>query len=77
VTQEEADKLARVISTADGGCYACVTDLCRRMTAAGLGFSFQIFAGTITINAEWTDDPEFAEIYPNVIAKPIKQEAMK
>lgn len=40
MTQEEADKIARVIGTADGGCDTCVGDLVELLNGADLGFQW-------------------------------------
>lgn len=40
MTQQEADKIARVLSTADGGCSNCVVNLCEEINKEKLGFRF-------------------------------------
>lgn len=72
MTQAEADAIAAVIRTADGGCSVCVRDLCRRMTDAGLGWAFAMTGRDIEVmdQPNWSDDPDDAETrtYPEVVA---------
>jgi hypothetical protein len=73
MTQDEADKIAAIIRTADNGCSHCVDKLLERLNAAGLGFVFS-YEGEITIveQPEWTDDLDWAVTMtcPNVTAAP-------
>lgn len=74
MTQEEADKIAAVLRTADSGCSTCVRDLCERATAARLGFRFEMTGQTVEVREQpdWTDDPEEARDrhHPEVVARP-------
>jgi len=45
MTKDEADKIARVIATADGGCSVCISNLCELLNEADLGFSFEMEGG--------------------------------
>lgn len=47
MTQEEAQKIARIVGHADGGCSACVGDLVARLNEQGLGWRFTKSAETI------------------------------
>jgi hypothetical protein len=40
MTQDEANAIARVIETADGGCDVCIRRLCDELNAADLDFEF-------------------------------------
>lgn len=72
MTQEEADKVAKIIRTADGGCPVCVGSLCERATAAGLGFRFEETGERVAEpDPEWPDAPEFWSSFPEVIASPV------
>lgn len=51
MTQEEAEKIARIVSTADGGCPTCIARLISRLNGAGLGWTFHRVSG------EWTERP--------------------
>lgn len=74
MTQEEADKIARVVRTADKGCGVCVRNLVERLNDAALGFVFSIPDDdpTVeeTVQSGWSNDPEDVDIneWPNVIA---------
>lgn len=73
MTQDEANKIAAIIATADGGCSVCVENLIRRMNSADLGFTFKQTGADIEEQADWSDDPEDTVTYPGVVA--IKVEA--
>lgn len=45
MTLEEAQKIAEVISLADGGCGTCVKELCEALNQASLGFTWNIRKG--------------------------------
>lgn len=74
MTQDEANKVAAVIRTADGGCSSCVSELCRRMTAAGLGFDFTMTGRNVeeVVQPDWSDDPDdgYTQPWPEVVANP-------
>lgn len=42
MTREEAEKIAAVILTADGGCVVCIRDLANELNQSNLGWTFQL-----------------------------------
>lgn len=40
MTIEEAEKIAKIAGTADGGCSSCVGGICERLNDAAFGFVF-------------------------------------
>lgn len=70
MTQDEASKIADIIATADSGCSTCVHSLCERLTEASLGFTFRMTGQDVTRQAEWSDDPEDTQTFPEVVASP-------
>lgn len=40
MTLEEAEKIAKIAGTADGGCPSCVGNICERLNEAAFGFVF-------------------------------------
>ena len=74
MTQDEADKIAAVIRTADNGCPFCIQNLCDRLNRSGLGFVFERTDGQVTERnqPDWSDDPEdaFELEFPEVVARP-------
>lgn len=58
MTMEEAEKLAAIIGTADGGCSTCVEDLARRAAIAFPEFRWTPTRGDLVEQPDWSDDPE-------------------
>ena len=52
MTKDEAEKLAKIVSTADEGCDYCVGALVERLNKAALGYHFDI------TDQKWTDSDE-------------------
>lgn len=40
MTLDEAEKLAKIFLTVDGGCSSCIAGVCEEATTAGLGFTW-------------------------------------
>lgn len=55
MTNDEAEKIAKIISTVDGGCAYCIDSAIERLNAAGLGWQFERSGG------EWK---EYSEFFP-------------
>jgi hypothetical protein len=45
MTQEEADKLAKIFRTVDSSCAVCIMDICDEASSADLGFVWRLVEG--------------------------------
>lgn len=58
MTPEEAQTIARIAGTADGGCPNCVSDIVERLNKAELGYVWTMTDETYMEPAGWYDDPQ-------------------
>jgi hypothetical protein len=70
MTQAEADKIAMIISTADGGCPHCVRDLCDAANGQSLGYVFSMTGAERFVPWPWSDDQTLGDRFPEVVASP-------
>lgn len=65
MTLDEANKLARVAASADGGCSVCVKAICEELSNAGLGYVW-----TAHNEKKWPDENLNEMLGPLVTVEP-------
>ena len=57
MTLEEAQKVARIVGTADGGCRSCCNALVDQLNKVSLGFRFTRTDEWHSEQPDWSNDP--------------------
>lgn len=61
MTLDEAEKIGRIIGTADGGCDTCISLLADQMNEAFPEFWWEVTDEEIRVQSQISDDPEDTE----------------
>lgn len=64
MTIEDMIKVAKIISTADGGCHHCIDDLIRRIEKEFPQFKLTLMDDYWIEKPEWEPDAEYGIPYP-------------